>query len=84
MSLGVALKTGMEPEDVERTMKLLDGVPAHMMASMCHDLLAGKPIEVDGLSGAVARLAKENGLAAPTHAFIAAALAPFRDGPPQG
>ena len=64
-------------------MKLVDGLPAQMMASMCHDLLAGKPIEVEGLSGAVARLAKENGLAAPTHAFIAAALAPFRDGKPQ-
>ena len=67
-----------------RIVKQLDSVPAEMTASMCHDLLAGKPIEVDGLSGAVARLAKENGLAAPTHAFIAAALAPFRDGKPQG
>ncbi len=54
-----------------------------MMASMCHDLLGGKPIEVRGLSGAVARLAKESGVAAPTHAFIAAALAPFADGPPK-
>ena len=52
------------------------------MASMCHDLLAGKPIEIDGLSGAVARLAQANGVSAPTHAFIAAALAPFRDGKP--
>jgi 2-dehydropantoate 2-reductase len=54
-----------------------------MTSSMCHDLLAGKPIEVEGLSGAVARLAQENGVAAPTHAFIAAALAPFVDGKPQ-
>jgi 2-dehydropantoate 2-reductase len=50
---------------------------------MCHDLLAGKPIEVEGLSGAVARLAEEHGVSAPTHAFIAAALAPFVDGKPQ-
>jgi 2-dehydropantoate 2-reductase len=83
VALSVALKTGLVPEDAARTMKLLDSVPAPMMASMCHDLLAGKPIEVDGLSGAVARLAEENGLAAPTHAFIAAALAPFRDGKPE-
>jgi 2-dehydropantoate 2-reductase len=54
-----------------------------MMASMAHDLMAGKPIEVEGLSGAVARLANENGVPAPTHAFIAAALAPFVDGKPQ-
>jgi 2-dehydropantoate 2-reductase len=84
VALGVALKTGLVPEDAARTKKLIDGLPKEMMASMCHDLLAGKPIEVEGLSGAVARLAKENGVAAPTHAFIAAALAPFRDGKPQG
>jgi 2-dehydropantoate 2-reductase len=83
VALGVALKTGLVPEDAARTMKLIDGLPRGMVASMCHDLLAGKPIEVEGLSGAVARLAGENGVAAPTHAFIAAALAPFTDGKPQ-
>jgi 2-dehydropantoate 2-reductase len=64
-------------------MKQIDGLPGGMMASMCHDLLAGKPLELAGLSGAVARLAKANGVAAPTHAFIAAALAPFAEGKPQ-
>jgi 2-dehydropantoate 2-reductase len=83
VDLGVALKTGLAPDDKARTMKLIDSLPNEMKASMCHDLLAGKPIEVEGLSGAVARLATENGLAAPTHAFIAAALAPFTDGAPQ-
>jgi 2-dehydropantoate 2-reductase len=83
VAVGVALGTGLEPEDAARTLEFIDAVPAQMTSSMCHDLLAGKPIEVDGLSGAVARLAKENGVAAPTHAFIAAALAPFRDGKPQ-
>ncbi len=83
VALGVALKAGLVPEDAPRTMKYIDGLPAPMMASMAHDLLAGKPIEVEGLSGVVARLAGENGIAAPTHAFIAAALAPFADGRPQ-
>ena len=83
VALGVALRTGLVPEDAARTMKLIDGLPAQMTSSMCHDLLAGKPIEIEGLSGAVARLAKENGIAAPTHAFIAAALAPFTDGKPE-
>lgn len=82
VALGVALKTGLVPEDARRTMKLIDGLPDGMMASMCHDLLAGKPIEIEGLSGTVARLAEERGLAAPTNAFIAAALAPFVDGKP--
>ena len=53
------------------------------MASMAHDLLAGKPIEIDGLSGAVARLGKQQGVPVPTHTFIAQALAPFIDGKPQ-
>ena len=83
VALGVALKTGLVPEDAARTMKLIDGLPREMMASMAHDLMAGKPIEVEGLSGAVARLADQNGVRAPTHAFIAAALAPFTDGKPQ-
>jgi 2-dehydropantoate 2-reductase len=83
VALGVALKTGLVPEDVARTMAFLDGLPAAVTSSMCHDLLAGKPIELDGLSGAVVRLAEANGMAAPTHAFIAAALAPFVDGRPQ-
>jgi 2-dehydropantoate 2-reductase len=83
VALGMALKTGLEPEDAARTMKAIDGLPGGMMASMCHDLMAGKPIEVEGLSGAVARLAEEHDVTAPTHAFIAAALAPFVDGKPQ-
>jgi 2-dehydropantoate 2-reductase len=83
VAVGAALKAGVEPEDAARTMKQIDGLPGGMMASMCHDLLAGKPLELAGLSGAVARLAKANGVAAPTHAFIAAALAPFAEGKPQ-
>ena len=82
VAVGLALKTGLEPDDAAKCIKLIDGLPNAMMASMCHDLLAGKPIEVAGLSGAVARLAATNGVAAPTHAFIAAALAPFADGKP--
>jgi 2-dehydropantoate 2-reductase len=82
VAVGMALGTGLEPGDAARTMRLLDGLPKAMMASMCHDLLAGKPIEIDGLSGAVARLAQSSGVAAPTHAFIAAALSPFTNGRP--
>jgi 2-dehydropantoate 2-reductase len=52
------------------------------MASLAHDLLAGKPIEIDGLSGAVARLGRQCGVPAPTHTFIAQALAPFTNGKP--
>jgi len=83
VAVGVARKTGLEPADAGRVMRLIDGFPNQMMASMAHDLLAGKPIEIEGLSGAVARLAGECGVAAPTHRFIAQALAPFTNGKPQ-
>jgi 2-dehydropantoate 2-reductase len=82
VAVGVASNSGLVPDDAARTMKQIDGLPDAMMASMCHDLLAGKPIEVAGLSGTVARLAKAHGVPAPTHAFIAAALAPFAEGKP--
>ena len=82
VAVGVALETGLTRADEGDLLKLLDGFPASLMASMAHDLLAGKPIELDGLSGAVARLGKACGVPAPTHTFIAQALAPFVDGRP--
>ena len=83
VALGVSLKTGLAAEDAARIMKAIDGLPKQMMASMAHDLLAGKPLELNGLSGAVARLGKQQGVPVPTHTFIAQALAPFADGKPQ-
>jgi 2-dehydropantoate 2-reductase len=82
VAVGVALKTGLRAADAGDLLELIDGLPAGLMASMAHDLLAGKPIELDGLSGAVARLGQQAGVPAPTHTFIARALAPFRDGKP--
>ena len=83
VAVGVAASTGLVTDDAVKTIRLIEGLPAGMMASMCHDLLAGKPIEVAGLSGTVARLARAHGVPAPTHAFIAAALAPFTEGTPK-
>lgn len=83
VALGMSLRTGLVAEDAARIMKTIDGLPKQMMASMAHDLLAGKPLELNGLSGAVARLGKQQGVPVPTHTFIAQALAPFADGKPQ-
>ena len=80
VAVGVALRTGLEAADAARVKKLIESFPAEMMASMAHDLLAGRPIEIEGLSGAVARLAEKAGVAAPTHRFMAQALAPFTNG----
>lgn len=82
VAVGVAMKTGLEPADGGKVIALIDALPKQMMASMAHDLLAGKPIEINGLSSAVARLGAKVGVATPTHTFIAAALAPFAEGKP--
>ncbi|PPR24619.1 MAG: hypothetical protein CFH40_00766 [Alphaproteobacteria bacterium MarineAlpha10_Bin3] len=75
---GIAL-----PDDVVASvMALWDGLPAEMVASMAHDLKAGKPLELDHLSGAVVRLGRSLGVPTPTHAFIHAALQPYVNGAP--
>ena len=58
-------------------------MPKGFLASMAHDILAGKPIEVEHLSGVVARLGSEAGVLTPSHKFITQALAPFANGKPQ-
>jgi len=83
VALGMALHVGLEAADTGRVQRLIDTFPRSMMASMAHDLLAGKPIEIDALSGTVVRLAAQIGLSAATHAFFAQALAPFATGPPR-
>ena len=83
VAVAVALKAGLEPADVATLMQLLDTFPKTLMASMAHDLVAAKPIELDGLSGAVVRLGRQAGVPTPSHKFITQALAPFAAGKPR-
>lgn len=75
VAVGAKLGKHVGGEDVERTLKVIDSMPAEMTASMTHDLMAGKPLELNGLSGAVARLGEACGVDVSTHRFIADALA---------
>jgi 2-dehydropantoate 2-reductase len=69
------------PDDfVARQMEFLDTVSPQMRSSMLNDLTAGSRLELPWLSGAVARMARESGIAAPVHSTIYAALKPFVDG----
>lgn len=73
---GVALPDMIEAD----TWAFAQGLPAPMRASTAVDLEHGYPLEVDWISGAVARLSKEAGLPAPINATIHAVLSPFKDG----
>jgi 2-dehydropantoate 2-reductase len=83
VAVGVALKTGLQPADTATVMQGYDNMPKGFLASMAHDILAGKPIEVDHLSGVVVRLGSQCGVPTPSHKFITQALAPFAAGKPE-
>jgi 2-dehydropantoate 2-reductase len=73
---GIAL-----PEDrATEVMAFVDALPAEMKSSMLHDLAAGKPLELDWLTGAVLRLGLRHGVATPANQVIQDALAAYNHG----
>jgi 2-dehydropantoate 2-reductase len=73
---GVAVRGDM----VEDVVQAYDALPAHTKASMLVDLEHGRRLELPWLSGAVARIGRELGVATPTHSFITAVLKPHVNG----
>lgn len=63
------------PDDEEdRALALLASLPAHMLPSFVLDLEAGGPTELDILSAAISRMAREHDLATPLHDTATAVL----------
>jgi 2-dehydropantoate 2-reductase len=79
-SIGRALGVPLADDYVERQLAAADKLPAEMKASMLHDLAAGRRLEAPWLSGAVARMADEAGVAAPISRTLYAAVKPYVDG----
>jgi 2-dehydropantoate 2-reductase len=81
-ALAVGRSRGVDLGDdfVAQQLAFADGLPAEMKSSMLNDLLAGNRLEAPWLSGAVARMAKDAGLAAPVSATLYAAVKPFLNG----
>jgi len=73
---GVSLDSALE----ERLMGLLETNPAEGKSSLLVDLERGRPLELDGLSGAVHRLGGKYHVATPVTSAVYAALKPFRSG----
>ena len=76
-SVGRARGIALADDFIAEQMRFADGLPAEMKASMLHDLDAGNRLEAPWLSGAVVRMAKESGIAAPVNATLYAALKPY-------
>jgi len=70
-----AAGTGLTDADVAGVMKVFQSNPPAMTSSMAHDHRAGKPLELEWLSGAVMRIGERHNVSTPTHRFIWQALA---------
>jgi 2-dehydropantoate 2-reductase len=78
-ALGAALPDGIE----DSIWKFVGELPDEGRASTAIDLEAGRALEVDWISGAVARLSDDIGLDAPIHRTLNAVLQLWKDGHPQ-
>ena len=75
-ALGVALEDGIEASIWERVQAL----PGAMRASTAIDLENGRPLEIDWISGAAARLSEKAEVDAPMNRAIYALLLPHKAG----
>ncbi|WP_425406182.1 ketopantoate reductase family protein [Hwanghaeella sp.] len=73
-ALSQALKVDLPPETVAQVIAFSEGLPYEMRASMAHDLIAGNRLELDWLSGAVLRMARERAIPVPANERVVAAL----------
>jgi 2-dehydropantoate 2-reductase len=69
----------LPPDAIEKAMAEVDGLPEVATSSMQRDIAAGKPSELESQNGAVVRMARESGVAAPTHEFIYEKLRPLEE-----
>jgi 2-dehydropantoate 2-reductase len=75
-AVATARGISLRPDTVARALALTDILPEDAIASLQRDLVAGRPSELDSLSGAVVRHGAEVGVPVPIHAAILAALLP--------
>jgi len=82
-SLAVGLAKGINLPDnlVQDSLKYIESLP-DFQNSMHGDYEAGRPTELEALSGAVIRLGKQIGVKTPVHEFLYSVLLPHKDGFP--
>jgi 2-dehydropantoate 2-reductase len=81
-ALGRAKGVPLEADLVDKLLVRLDGLPREMVASMLGDLERGNRLELPWLSGGVAAMGKEAGVATPANQFVYAALKLYVNGRP--
>ena len=74
----VARASGVDPGDdvLDWCESSLDAFPAQGRSSLANDFRAGRPVELEGLTGTVVRLGREYGVPTPVHSAVYALLKP--------
>lgn len=80
--IAVAAAEGVElaGDLIDRNLELLDSLPEDATSSMHADLMSGRRLEVEWLSGAVARKGRERGVPTPIHRTACECLLPHAAG----
>ena len=79
LEVGRASGAPIMVDSLEWAMNSLDRFPAQGRASMAKDFTEGRPVELDGLNGALIRLARQTGTPTPANDFLYAVLKPAAD-----
>ena len=77
---GRASGVDLAPDIVASTLDYMESAKGAMSASMHADLLAGRPLELEALNGAVVRAGEASGAPTPINDVIYAALKPYANG----
>ena len=79
-TVGRARGVALADDYVAQQLVTADALPEGMNSSMLNDLVAGNRLEAAWLSGAVAGMAAQSGLAAPVSETLFAAMKPYVNG----
>ena len=79
-SVALASEVRLAPDIVKNTIAYIEGDLEDMHASMHADIMAGRPLELEALNGAVVRAGQRAGVPTPINDVIYAALKPFAGG----
>ena len=66
----------------ERQLEFYRSIDGRVRASMCTDILNGKPLELEWFSGEIVSHAQKHGISTPLHEITLGALWPYRNGSP--
>ncbi|MFB3119286.1 MAG: ketopantoate reductase family protein [Stenotrophomonas maltophilia] len=79
-AVAVALGVNLAEDVVSSTMSYVEGSLEQMHASMHADVVAGRPLELEALNGAVVRAGRMAQVPTPVNNLIYAMVKPFKDG----